>query len=158
NPQHFPAPYSLIDLFEAHGGDWRKIKEGEIARFVPLMASPTAANLRRVFFLSESLKKQGVRGADKPVFRRVHVLRAGALGGALRAWCSLRGRGVTPQDLGPERIKPALDRAKALFRKRVKSQTEINNAIARLEADVAGKGIARADVIIEAVVERLDSK
>jgi len=158
NPEHFPAPYSLIDLFEEHGDNWKAMKQGEIARFVPLMASPTAANLRRVFFLSESLKKQGVRGADKPVFRRVHVVGAGVMGGDIAAWCALRGMGVTLQDLDMERIKPALDRAKALFKKRLKTPTEINNAIARLEADVAGKGIARADVIIEAVVERLDIK
>jgi len=158
NPEHFPAPYALIDLFEEHGDDWRRMKEGEIGRFVPLMASPTAANLRRVFFLSESLKKQSVRGAEKPVFRRVHVVGAGVMGGDIAAWCALRGMGVTLQDLDMERIKPALDRAKALFRKRLKTPTEINNAIARLEADVAGKGIARADVIIEAVVERLDIK
>jgi 3-hydroxyacyl-CoA dehydrogenase/enoyl-CoA hydratase/3-hydroxybutyryl-CoA epimerase len=158
NPDHFPAPYALIDLFEEHGDDWRKMKEGEIARFVPLMASPTAANLRRVFFLSESLKKQGARGADKPVFRRVHVVGAGVMGGDIAAWCALRGMGVTLQDLDMERIKPALDRAKALFKKRLKTQTEITNAMARLEADVVGKGIARADVIIEAVIERLDIK
>jgi 3-hydroxyacyl-CoA dehydrogenase/enoyl-CoA hydratase/3-hydroxybutyryl-CoA epimerase len=158
NPDHFPAPYALIDLFEEHGDDWRKMKEGEIARFVPLMASPTAANLRRVFFLSESLKKQGVRGTEKPVFRRVHVVGAGVMGGDIAAWCALRGMGVTLQDLDMERIKPALDRAKALFKKRLKTPTEVANAIARLEADVAGKGISRADVIIEAVVERLDIK
>lgn len=158
NPLHYPAPYSLIDLFEEHGDNWRKMKEGEIARFVPLMASPTAANLRRVFFLSESLKKQGLRGAEKPMFRRVHVVGAGVMGGDIAAWCALRGMGVTLQDLDIERIKPALDRAKALFRKRLKTDTDIANAIARLEADVGGKGIARADVIIEAVVERLDIK
>jgi 3-hydroxyacyl-CoA dehydrogenase/enoyl-CoA hydratase/3-hydroxybutyryl-CoA epimerase len=158
NPQHYPAPYSLIDLFEAHGDDWRAMKQGEIARFVPLMASPTAANLRRVFFLSESLKKQGARGTEKPVFRRVHVVGAGVMGGDIAAWCALRGMGVTLQDLDMERIKPALDRAKKLFQKRLKTETEINSAVARLEADVAGKGIARADVIIEAVVERLDIK
>ena len=158
NPLHYPAPYSLIDLFEEHGDNWRKMKEGEIARFVPLMASPTAANLRRVFFLSESLKKQGLRGAEKPMFRRVHVVGAGVMGGDIAAWCALRGMGVTLQDLDIERIKPALDRAKALFRKRLKTDTDIANAIARLEADVGGKGIARADVIIEAVVEQLDIK
>jgi 3-hydroxyacyl-CoA dehydrogenase/enoyl-CoA hydratase/3-hydroxybutyryl-CoA epimerase len=158
NPQHYPAPYSLIDLFEAHGDDWRAMKQGEIARFVPLMASPTAANLRRVFFLSESLKKQGARGTEKPVFRRVHVVGAGVMGGDIAAWCALRGMGVTLQDLDMERIKPALDRARKLFQKRLKTETEINSAVARLEADVAGKGIARADVIIEAVVERLDIK
>ncbi|KQU95782.1 3-hydroxyacyl-CoA dehydrogenase [Devosia sp. Root413D1] len=158
NPAHFPAPYALIDLFEEHGNDWRAMKQGEIARFVPLMDTPTSKNLRRVFFLSESLKKQGVRGKDKPVFRRVHVVGAGVMGGDIAAWCALRGMGVTLQDLDMERIKPALERAKKLFSKRLRSKTEIDNAVARLEADVTGKGIARADVIIEAVVEKLEIK
>lgn len=157
-PEHFPAPYALIDLFEAHGNNWRRMKEGEIAGFVPLLASPTSKNLRRVFFLSESLKKQGVRGASKPVFRRVHVIGAGVMGGDIAAWCALRGMGVTLQDLDMERIKPALDRAKKLFQKRLRSKTEVDNAVARLEADVVGKGLARADVVIEAVVENLAIK
>ncbi len=134
------------------------MSKGEIAGFVPLMASPTATNLRRVFFLSEGLKKQGLRGAEKPVFRRVHVVGAGVMGGDIAAWCALRGMGVTLQDLDMERIKPALDRAKALFKKRLRSKTEVDNAVARLEADVSGKGLARADVIIEAVVENLEIK
>ncbi|MDC9825009.1 3-hydroxyacyl-CoA dehydrogenase NAD-binding domain-containing protein [Devosia sp. ZB163] len=157
-PEHYPAPYALIDLFEEHGNNWRAMKEGEAARFIPLMASDTSKNLRRVFFLSEGLKKQGVRGADKPVFRRVHVIGAGVMGGDIAAWCALRGLGVTLQDLDMERIKPALDRAKTLFKKRLRSRTEIDNAVARLEADVTGKGLARADVIIEAVVENLEIK
>lgn len=158
SPEHFPAPYSLIDLFEEHGNDWRAMKQGEAERFIPLMASPTSKNLRRVFFLSEGLKKQGVRGKEKPVFRRVHVVGAGVMGGDIAAWCALRGMGVTLQDLDMERIKPALDRAKKLFQKRLRSKTEIDNAVARLEADVSGKGLARADVVIEAVVENLEIK
>jgi 3-hydroxyacyl-CoA dehydrogenase/enoyl-CoA hydratase/3-hydroxybutyryl-CoA epimerase len=157
-PEHYPAPYALIDLFEQKGDNWRDMTKGEAEKFVPLMASPTAKNLRRVFFLSEGLKKQGVRGKDKPVYRRVHVVGAGVMGGDIAAWCALRGMGVTLQDLDMERIKPALDRAKSLFKKRLKKPVEVQNAIARLEADVTGKGIARADVIIEAVVERLDIK
>lgn len=155
---HYPAPYSLIDLFEEHGNDWRAMKQGEAERFIPLMNSDTSKNLRRVFFLSEGLKKQGVRGKDKPVFRRVHVIGAGVMGGDIAAWCALRGMGVTLQDLDMERIKPALDRAKSLFKKRLKSKTEIDNAVARLEADVTGKGLSRADVVIEAVVENLEIK
>lgn len=158
NPEHFPAPYALIDLFERHGNNWREMVKGEAAGFVPLMDSPTSKNLRRVFFLSEGLKKQGVRGKEKPVFRRVHVVGAGVMGGDIAAWCALRGMGVTLQDLDMERIKPALDRAKSLFKKRLRSKTEIDNAVARLEADVTGKGLARADVVIEAVVENLDIK
>lgn len=157
-PEHYPAPYALIDLFEKFGDDPVAMSAGEIGGFVPLLASPTAANLRRVFFLSEGLKKLGLRGADKPVFRRVHVVGAGVMGGDIAAWCALRGMGVTLQDLDMDRIKPALDRASKLFRKRLKGKTEIDNAVARLEADPAGKGLARADVIIEAVVEKLEIK
>ena len=157
-PEHYPAPYALIELFEKHGNNWREMVRGESERFVPLMASDTAKNLRRVFFLSEGLKKQGVRGKDKPVFRRVHVIGGGVMGGDIAAWCALRGMGVTLQDLDMERITPGLDRAKSLFKKRLRKRTDVQNAIARLEADVEGKGLARADVIIEAVVENLEIK
>ncbi|WP_417309429.1 3-hydroxyacyl-CoA dehydrogenase NAD-binding domain-containing protein [Devosia sp.] len=158
NPAFYPAPYALIDLFEAHGDDWQAMKRGEIERFVPLMATDTARNLRRVFFLSESLKRQGLRGSEKPTFRRVHVVGAGVMGGDIAAWCAYRGLGVTLQDLDMERITPALERAKGLFKKRLKSKREVDAAVARLEADPEGKGMARADVIIEAVVENLEIK
>jgi len=157
-PEHYPAPFALIELFEKHGDNWRAMIDGEAAGFVPLMATDTARNLRRVFFLSESLKKQGLRGKDKPVFRRVHVIGAGVMGGDIAAWCALRGLGVTLQDLDMARITPALERAKGLFRKRLKGRTAVASAAARLEADPEGRGVARADVIIEAVVENLEIK
>jgi 3-hydroxyacyl-CoA dehydrogenase/enoyl-CoA hydratase/3-hydroxybutyryl-CoA epimerase len=156
--EHYPAPFALIDLFERYGDNWRTMIDAEAGGFVPLMATDTARNLRRVFFLSESLKKQGLRGKEKPSFARVHVIGAGVMGGDIAAWCALRGLGVTLQDLDMERITPALTRAKALFRKRLKDRTAVNSAVARLEADPTGKGIARADVIIEAVVENLEIK
>lgn len=152
---HFPAPFALIDLFEQHGNDWRAMIRHEVDAFVPLMGSDTATNLRRVFFASEALKKQGAKGAK---FARVHVIGAGVMGGDIAAWCALRGMGVTLQDIDIERIKPALDRAKTLFKKRLKKKHEVDAAVLRLEADVSGKGVARADVIIEAVVEKLDVK
>jgi 3-hydroxyacyl-CoA dehydrogenase / enoyl-CoA hydratase / 3-hydroxybutyryl-CoA epimerase len=155
---HYPAPHALIDLFEKHGDNWRAMVDGEAAGFVPLMASDTARNLRRVFFLSESLKRLGLRGSEKPVFQRVHVIGAGVMGGDIAAWCALRGLGVTLQDLDMERITPALTRAKSLFKKRLKDRVAVASAVARLEADPSGKGIARADVIIEAVVENLEVK
>src|SRR3569623_218578 len=156
--EHYPAPYALIDLFERYGDNWRTMVDAEAGSFVPLMATDTARNLRRVFFLSESLKKLGLRGRDKPTFARVHVIGAGVMGGDIAAWCALRGLGVTLQDLDMERITPALTRAKSLFKKRLKDRTAVNSAVARLEADPTGKGIARADVIIEAVVENLEIK
>ncbi len=156
--EHYPAPFELIKLFEAYGNDPVAMRAGEAGGFVPMMASETAGNLRRLFFLSQELKKQGVRGHDKPKFARVHVIGAGVMGGDIAAWCAFRGLAVTLQDLDMERIQPALDRAKRLFKKRLKKPQAVKAALARLEADVAGKGVARADVIIEAVVENLEVK
>jgi 3-hydroxyacyl-CoA dehydrogenase/enoyl-CoA hydratase/3-hydroxybutyryl-CoA epimerase len=153
--EHYPAPYALIDLFESHGDDWRAMIRGEVDAFVPLMGSPTATNLRRVFFLSEGLKKQGVKGAK---FARVHVIGAGVMGGDIAAWCALRGMSVTLQDLDMARIQPALDRAKKLFKKRLKKKHQVDAVVMRLEADPSGRGVARADVVIEAVVEKLEVK
>jgi len=157
-PEHYPAPSALIDLFEKQGDDWRAMCKGEIEDFVPMLLSDTSANLRRVFFLSESLKKLGVRGPEKPKFNRVHVIGGGVMGGDIAAWCAFRGMAVTLQDLDMERITPALKRAKKLFKKRLKKPQAVAAAMSRLEADVEGHGIARADVIIEAVVENLEIK
>jgi 3-hydroxyacyl-CoA dehydrogenase/enoyl-CoA hydratase/3-hydroxybutyryl-CoA epimerase len=157
-PEHYLAPYRLIDLFEEHGDDAVAMSRGEIEGFVPLMASETATNLRRVFFLSEGLKKQGKRGEARRSFARVHVIGGGVMGGDIAAWCALRGMSVTLQDLDIDRIKPALARARSLFKKRLKKPHLVNAAMARLEADVAGNGVARADVLIEAVVEKLEVK
>lgn len=158
NPKHYPAPYKLIDLFEAHGGDPRRFIEAELLAFPPLIATRTAANLRRIFFLSEGLKSQGLSAAKHPDFRRVHVVGAGVMGGDIAAWCALRGMAVTVQDLDMARIRPALERAEKLFRRRLKGSQQVGAAIARLSPDVEGKGVARADVVIEAIVERLETK
>jgi 3-hydroxyacyl-CoA dehydrogenase / enoyl-CoA hydratase / 3-hydroxybutyryl-CoA epimerase len=153
--EHYPAPYALIDLFEKHGNDPKAMSRGEINAFVPLMGTDTATNLRRVFFAQESLKKQGAKGVR---FSRVHVIGTGVMGGDIAAWCALRGMAVTLQDLDMARINPALERAKKLFKKRLRKKREVDAAMLRLEADPAGKGVARADVIIEAVVEKLEVK
>lgn len=158
NPEHYPAPYALIDMFEEHGDDWKAMRDAELEHFPPMMLSDTAENLRRVFFLSEGLKKQGLSGVDKPVFRRVHVIGGGVMGGDIAAWCAMRGLDVTLQDLDLERIAPALKRAEKLFKRRLKKPLAINAAKARLKADVAGRGLSRADVVIEAVVENLKIK
>src|SRR5690606_25381200 len=129
--EHYPAPYALIGLFEKHGADWHAMIRGEVDAFVPLMGSATATNLRRVFFLSEGLKKQGLKGAK---FARVHVIGAGVMGGDIAAWCAYRGMAVTLQDLDMARIQPALDRAKKLFEKRTSKKREVDTALLRLTA------------------------
>ena len=88
----------------------------------------------------------------------MHVVGAGTMGGDIAAWCALRGLTVTLQDQNAERLAPAMKRAAKLFAERLKDPRRVRDARDRLIPDVAGDGVARADVIIEAIFENLEAK
>ena len=154
--EHYPAPYAIIDLWERHGAKGRAAYDAEASSIAHLFLTPTSRNLVRVFFLQDGLKAQRVAGAKTP--RRVHVVGAGVMGGDIAAWCALRGLEVTLQDRAEEYIRPAMDRAAALFEKRLKDPGKRAEAAARLKPDLAGDGVATADVVIEAIVENVEAK
>ena len=129
---------------------------GDPASIAHLLQTPTAMNLIRVYKLQERLKSFGRDGAVAA--RRVHVVGAGTMGGDIAAWCALRGLAVTLQDQSAERLSPAMGRAGKLFNDRLKDPRRVRDALDRLVPDVAGDGIAHADVIIEAIFENLDAK
>lgn len=154
-PEHYPAPYAIIDLWARHGGD-ATAAPGLTERIV---ASSTARNLVRVFRLQERLKGFGKNPeADDFSPRRVHVVGAGVMGGDIAAWCALRGLTVTLQDQDMARIAPALQRAYALFDKRVRDPLLRRAAADRLIPDPGGEGARHADVVIEAIYENLEAK
>ena len=156
NPDHYPAPFEMIDLWAEERDNRRRMLDGEAVRVGELMVSPTARNLRRVFFLTERMKALG-KAEDFKV-RRVHVVGAGVMGGDIAAWCVLQGMEVTLQDREMKYIEPALKRARALFKKRLKKKPTVSAAVARLIPDVNGDGVPRADVVIEAIYEDGDAK
>jgi len=155
-PDHYPAPYKLIDLFERHGGDPQRMASAESRTFVPLMISETSRNLRRVFRLQEMLKDQAPKSRFKPL--RMHVIGAGTMGGDIAAWGVYSGMEVSLQDQTQEQVNKALGRAKQLFKKRMRSSRDVDVAMQRLISDVPGEHVKRADVVIEAIVENIDAK
>jgi len=86
------------------------------------------------------------------------VIGAGVMGGDIAAVCALRGLSVTLQDTSPERIAPAVKRGAELFAKRLKQPHLVQAAMDRLIPDVAGAGAAKADLVIEAIVENAEVK
>ena len=97
------------------------------------------------------------KGADfKP--RHVHVVGAGVMGGDIAAICAMRGLTVTLQDTAPDRLAPAVKRAAQLFKRRLRDERRIRDAMDRLIPDVSGQGARQADVIIEAIFENLQAK
>ena len=157
NPQHYPAPYAVIDLWEKEGGfdDRAYLKEADSVKKL-FSSSETAANLIRVFGLKERLKSFSKQSTQK--IKRVHVIGAGVMGGDIASWCALQGLQVTLQDQSAERIAPAIARAYQLFSKKLREPRLIQAAMDRLTPDVTGDGLKDAELIIEAVFEDLTVK
>ena len=151
----YPAPYNLLDNWLTYGVSARAF-DGEAHSVARLIISDTAKNLVRLFLLQDALKQQAKQSDFSA--QHVHVIGAGVMGGDIAAWCCLQGLSVSLQDTSPAFIAKALKRAHALFSKRLKSPLKIRAALDRLQPDVQGYGVAKADVIIEAIYENLAAK
>ncbi|KTD00246.1 3-hydroxyacyl-CoA dehydrogenase NAD-binding domain-containing protein [Fluoribacter gormanii] len=152
--EHYPAPYAIIDLWEKEGGMGDRAYLKEIDSVEHLVSTGiTSKNLIRAFSLRERLKGFA-KGSDFNA-THVHVIGAGVMGGDIAAWCALRGLRVTLQDQTYAQIAPAIGRAHTLYKKKLRKPRLIQAAMDNLIPDPEGHGIARADVIIEAVFENL---
>ncbi len=159
-PDHYPAPYRIMEFWKQNprGQESAYMAEAEsVAKLFAGEASRRAIeNLVRIFLLDSQLKAAGKR--SKFEGNRVHVVGAGVMGGDIAAWCALSGFQVTLQDAKPEFIAPAMQRARKLFQRKLKKPHLVDAALDRLIPDVQGNGVPTADLVIEAITERLDAK
>ena len=153
---HYPAPYALIDVWRQHADNKRDMLHAEAESVSDLITGPTAQNLIRVFLLQEQLKGLARDTEFHP--HHVHVIGAGIMGGDIAAWCAFKGMHVTLADQSPERIAPAIKRAYALFKQRLKRPRPIQEAMDRLMPDHRGQGVSHADVVIEAIFEDAEAQ
>lgn len=155
--EHYPSPFAMIELWKNHGGDELALQQdAEAHSFAKMFVTPAARNLIRVFLLQDRLKGLG-RGARFEC-QHVHVIGAGVMGGDIAAWCALRGLNVTLQDREAKYIAPAIKRAHQLFVRKLRVPRLVQAASDRLLPDVDGLGVARADVVIEAIFENVEAK
>lgn len=154
---HYPAFKAAIDIWELEGGLSEKALAVEADSIAGLISkNDTAKNLIRAYFLREQMKSYA-KHSDF-IANHVHVVGAGIMGGDIAAWCALKGCKVTLQDRNFEAIAPAIARAYKLFKKKLKEPRLVQAAMDRLMPDVNGLGVAKADVIIEAIFEDLEAK
>jgi 3-hydroxyacyl-CoA dehydrogenase/enoyl-CoA hydratase/3-hydroxybutyryl-CoA epimerase len=156
NKEHYPAPYAVIDTWVENSIYSPDAFVAEAASISKLIVSNTARNLVRVFFLRDRLKSFAKASEFAP--KHVHVIGAGVMGGDIAAWCALNGFNVTVQDQNVNAIAATLQRARTLYSKRLKQPYLVQAACDRLVPDTTGFGIAKADVIIEAIIENAAAK
>ena len=154
-PEHYPAPYAIVDLWERHGARGGDAYRDEVASIGRLLVTPTCRNLVRVFELRERLRNLAPKDS---VVRHVHVVGGGTMGGDIAAWCALKGMTVTVQDRELKYVEPALARARELFGKRLRAPGEAEAAAARLRVDLAAEHVGTADLVVEAIIEKADAK
>jgi len=154
-PDHTPAPFAILDHVDTYKHDPQAMSDAEQVIFPVLMMSPASRGLRRLFDLKDQVRKAG-RG-DSGI-KQVHVIGAGVMGGDIAAYAAMLGFTVTLSDQNHDAIDNAMKRAHQLYERRLKTDDDINAAMASLRPDPNGQGMAKADLIIEAVAERLDIK
>ena len=151
HPDHYPAPYALIDHWSKHYGNEKKMLQHEAHSVAELSITDTAKNLVRVFLLQNELKN--LADSKQSPVKHVHIIGAGVMGGDIATWCVTQGLNITLQDLKEESLAKAKARAFKYFKRRLKDLILIKDAIDRFVLDAQGYGLSKADVIIEAIFE-----
>lgn len=156
---HYPAPFKLIDLWEDFGSERAAMARAEIDSFAHLLTTDSAQGLIRVFKLREMLKHEADTQNGTPCgVRHVHVLGAGSMGGDIALWCALQGMRVSLFDTDPEQIAKALSGIASLANRKHLSESQTRNVRDRVTPDLHNKGVALADLIIEAIPEKIELK
>ncbi len=147
-PQHYPAPFTIIDHWQQFGAQGALAYAAEIDGFIKLLETNSTKNLVRIFFLQEQLKNSGKQVNWRA--QHIHVIGAGTMGGDIAAWCAKKGLTVTLQDRTAQDLCRAMKRAHELCPDKY--------MLDKLIPDIAGDGIAHADIVLEAVFENLAVK
>jgi len=158
---NYPAIPAIIDCVET--GYSKGIKAGyekELELFESLMLTRESAALRSLFFKMTDNKKTGSKDEEK--IRRVAVLGAGLMGGGIAEVSISKGVDVLLKDISEEALVQARRQIWKGIKKKVRyrsiSKIESEEMIERLRGQVDYDHFDHVDLVIEAVVERMDVK
>jgi 3-hydroxyacyl-CoA dehydrogenase / enoyl-CoA hydratase / 3-hydroxybutyryl-CoA epimerase len=160
---HYPAPLEALRVIErSHGRSLDKALALEAAAVGRLLGGDVAPQLLHVYHLMEAAKKASPRDAAPREVERVGVLGAGVMGGGIAQLLSYNDIAVRMKDIRGEGLAQGLAHARGLFDAAVSRRRMNRRDAARRLALVAPTleytGFGTLDVVIEAVVERMDIK
>jgi 3-hydroxyacyl-CoA dehydrogenase/enoyl-CoA hydratase/3-hydroxybutyryl-CoA epimerase len=158
----YPAPLAALDTIAATAGkDLAEALAIEARALGRLVVTDVSKNLIHVFRLMEAAKKAAPAAKPVPV-EHVAVVGAGVMGGGIAQLLAYRDLSVRMKDIRADALGHGLRTARELFEKMVASR--------RLDRRTAGQkmdhiapaldfaGFGAVDLVIEAVVERMDVK
>ena len=159
---HYPAPLAIIDtLRDSHGLTLDEALDREARAIGPLIASDVSKNLIHVFHLMEAAKKAPVSAEPRPV-ERIAVVGAGVMGGGIAQLAAARNIEVRMKDIRADALASGLRHAREIFdaavrRSRLDKRTAAQQ-MTRIAPTLEYTGFQATDLVVEAVVERMDVK
>lgn len=160
----YPAPLKIIELVKkTYGRKGDGAYREESLRFSELGTTKVSKNLIKVFYLSEKFKKiRWTSAGEQPGVRKVGVVGAGVMGGAIAQSVSNRNIPVRVKDINDKALAGALKEAIGIYqgavRRRRLKPNELENKMDLISVGLTLDGFKNADIIIEAVVEDLGIK
>lgn len=155
----YPAPLKILDLLARPGYD------AEARAFGELLVTPESRALRHVFHSITTLKKKDGPGTEdvlaRPV-RHVGMLGAGLMGAGVATVLADKGISVRLKDLNHDALTSAYDYARKVYKKakrrKVYPGAGVDERMARISGGLDYAGFAHAEIVIEAVLEKLELK
>jgi len=162
---HYPAPLRILDVLGEHaGGTVEAGLAAEARAAAELIVSEASKNLIHVFRLREAARKAPIQAADSGAeeVTLLGVLGAGVMGGGIAQLAAYNGIAAHMKDIRHEAVVGGLRHARGLFDKAVERRKmtarEARRGMGRISGGIVYKGLSGAQVVVEAVVERMDVK
>ena len=159
---HYPAPLKVLDIMpDVLAGPIDDALRIEARALGELIVTDVSKNLIHVFRLNEAAKKSPVAAPPRRVARAA-VLGAGVMGGGIAQLLAYRGFTTRMKDIKPEAIGLGLQHAWDAFHKAVKrrrlERREAQRMMQRISPTLDYSGFGAVELIIEAVIEKMDVK
>ncbi|MFO7894855.1 MAG: 3-hydroxyacyl-CoA dehydrogenase NAD-binding domain-containing protein [Longimicrobiales bacterium] len=158
----YPAPLKAIEVMKKSAGtSLEKALAIEARALGELVATEESKHLIHVYHLMEGAKKAGPEAEGRAV-ERVGVLGAGVMGGGIAQLLAYKDYTVRLKDIEQSALSEGLQHARSMFDKLVErhklDRREAERRMGAISPSLDYSGFGTVDVVIEAVVERMDVK
>jgi 3-hydroxyacyl-CoA dehydrogenase / enoyl-CoA hydratase / 3-hydroxybutyryl-CoA epimerase len=162
---HYPAPHRILDV--VHRSFGRSVEEAlslEAEAAGELLASRVSKHLVHIFQMRDTARKgKGVEGPAEPrEVSNLGVVGAGVMGGGIAQLAAYQGLQVRIKDIRHDAVSEALQYARGLFDKAVERRkmgsARAREGMNRISGGLDYSGFGQVDLVVEAVVERMDVK
>ncbi|HUP63823.1 MAG TPA: 3-hydroxyacyl-CoA dehydrogenase NAD-binding domain-containing protein [Thermoanaerobaculia bacterium] len=159
---HYPAPLAAIDVMEeSYSSGYQAGLRAEVREVIKLAMGDVASSLVRLFFMMEESKKE--RGPAPKEIRSAGVLGAGLMGGGIaQAIVDQAGVDVRMKDINWQALAGGMKSASKIWKKKVErrrmTRGEMARKLSRITTTIDWSGFENVDVVVEAVLEKLEIK